>query len=396
VIYKLRDTTRRIAQEGDTMSREQMRARRDEVIAGAKAICEKAKAERRGLTGAEQKSIDDNIAEAKSINEALTADAKSASVMGQLDAMARGASVSRSTIDDGRRLSFGKSMAAAVASNMLGGPDGGTKALAPSGATVVGLDFDENPLALGRVATGLLDVLPVILHDSPHFQFLRQGITGRTNNAAVVADGAVKPTSPLGVEMVDNMLSVVAHLSELIPRYWLTDNAALQRFVSDELGFGLRLAIEAKVVADINGTSGIQTQAFSTSALMTIRKSLTKLEAAGLVAVSIVVHPTAWEGVELALASTNAVEHMALPYDPASRRLYGVPVVVTISEAPAVAHVIASDAVTLDSDTGGVEVKWSENSTADSFSRNQIQARCEGRFATSVWRPFGIVKAALV
>jgi hypothetical protein len=390
----LRTIVRRIARRA-TIMHNFTRERHAEVIAAAKAVLEKAKSEGRGITAAERKTIDSNLAEANSIKHYLAEEVKDQNLMGQLNAMGRGVGPSRSTIDDGKRLSFGKSMATAVASKMLGGPDGGTKSLAPSGAAVVGLDFDENPLALGRVATGLLDVLPVILHDSPHFQFLRQGIAGRTNNAAVVADGAVKPTSPLGVEMVDNMLSVVAHLSELIPRYWLTDNAALQRFVSDELGFGLRLAIEAKVVADINGTSGIQTQAFSTSALMTIRKSLTKLEAAGLVAGSIVVHPTAWEQVELALASTNAIEHMALPYDPASRRLYGVPVVVTISEAPLVAHVLANDAVTLDSDNGGIDVRWSENSTADSFSRNQLQARCEGRFATSVWRPFGVVKAAL-
>lgn len=370
--------------------------RHAEVIAGAKAIVEKAKSEGRGLTAAERKTIDGNLAEANSIKHYLTEEVKDQGLMGQLNAMARGVSAGpRSTIDDGKRLSFGKSMAAAVASKMLGGPDGSAKALAPSGATVVGLDFEADPVALGRVATGLLDILPVILHDSPRFQFLRQGIAGRTNNAAIVADGAVKPTSPLGVELVDNMLDVVAHLSELIPRYWLADNVALQQFVSDELLYGIRVALEAMVIADLNSQSGIQTQAFSTSALMTIRKSLTKLEAAGLVAGSIVLHPTAWEGVELSLASTNAVEHLALPYDPATRRLYGVPVVVTISEAPLVAHVIANDAVALDTDTFGIDVRWSENSTADSFSRNQIQARAEGRFATSVYRPFGVVKAAL-
>ncbi len=286
-------------------------------------------------------------------------------------------------------------MATAIATKMVGGPDGSAKALAPSGAAVVVLEFDENPVALGRAATSLLNILPVILHDSPRFQFLRQGITGRTNNAAIVADGAAKPTSPLGVKLIDNMLDVVAHLSELIPSYWLIDNVALQQFVDAELTYGLQLAVEAMVIADINATSGIQTQAFSTLPLITIRKSLTKLEAAGLVAGAIVVHPTAWEGVELALASTNAVEHMALPFDPVTRRLYGVPVVVTISEAPLVAYVNANDAVVLDSDNGGIDVRWPENSTADSFFRNQIQARAEGRFATSAYRPFGVVKAAL-
>ena len=71
--------------------------------------------------------------------------------------------------------------------------------------------------------------------------------------------------------------------------------------------------------------------------LATLRKGLTKLETAGYTASSIVLHPTDWEGVESALSSTNAIEHLSLPYDPASRRLFGVPIVATVSEAAGVA-----------------------------------------------------------
>jgi hypothetical protein len=74
---------------------------------------------------------------------------------------------------------------------------------------------------------------------------------------------------------------VVAHLSEAIPRYWLLDQVSLETFIESELEYGLRLAVEAKLLADINGTSGIQTQAYATSVLTVLRKSITKLEAAG-------------------------------------------------------------------------------------------------------------------
>ena len=96
--------------------------------------------------------------------------------------------------------------------------------------------------------------------------------TVRTNNAAVVAEGAVKPTSVYTVNKVPNSLVVVAHLSEAIPRFWLIDQVSLETFVSNELEYGLRLAVEAKVLADVNGTSGIQTQAYATSVLATLRK----------------------------------------------------------------------------------------------------------------------------
>jgi len=109
-------------------------------------------------------------------------------------------------------------------------------------------------------------------------------------------------------------------------------------------------------------------------------------------------HPTpeyAWEGVELALSSTNAVEHLSLPYDPASRRLFGVPIVATVSEAVGVGHVLATDAVVLDTDTIGVGVQWSETSNTDDFAKNLIRARCEGRFGPSVLSPLGVVTCDL-
>jgi hypothetical protein len=106
-----------------------------------------------------------------------------------------------------------------------------------------------------------------------------------------------------------------------VPRFWLLDNTALEEFVDAEMRYGLGVALEAKTISDINGTSGIQAQAYATSVLATLRKGITKLEAAGYTASANVLHPTDWEGVELALSSQAAIEHLSLPYDPATRRL---------------------------------------------------------------------------
>ena len=105
------------------------------------------------------------------------------------------------------------------------------------------------------------------------------------------------------VTKIEDSLEVIAHLSEGIPRHWLIDNASLEASLPNELEFGLRAAIEAKVLTDINATSGIQTQAYATSVLATLRKGITKLETAGYTASAFVLHPTDWEGVELALSS---------------------------------------------------------------------------------------------
>ena len=54
-----------------------------------------------------------------------------------------------------------------------------------------------------------------------------------------------------------------------------------------------------------------------------------------------------------------------------------MPIVATVSEAAGVGHVLATDAVVVDTDRQGIGVQWSENSNADDFSKNLIRARCE-------------------
>jgi HK97 family phage major capsid protein len=124
-------------------------------------------------------------------------------------------------IAENQRIAFTKGMAQGLVQR---------KALASSGAIVVPQEFRPDPIALGKPATGLLDVLPVVPHASPQYAYLRQST--RTNNAAVVADLATKPTSVYSVSEITNALSVIAHLSEGIPRYWLNDNASLTGEVS--------------------------------------------------------------------------------------------------------------------------------------------------------------------
>ena len=96
----------------------------------------------------------------------------------------------------------------------------------------------------------------------------------------------------------------------------LDDKASSE--VLNEMAFGLQLAIGAEVLIEVNATSGIQTQAYSTSVVMTLRKGLTKLEVAGYTAASMILRPTDWEATELALSSVNAIEHLSLPYDAAA------------------------------------------------------------------------------
>ena len=235
--------------------------------------------------------------------------------------------------------------------------------------------------------------MPVKQHTTPEFAYLRQQT--RTSNAAIVAEGGTKPTSVFSVTRIEDSLDVVAHLSEPVPRYWFVDSPALQQFLTTELTYGLQVAVEAAALATINATSGIMVQAYDTSVLATLRKSLTVVESQGYEAGFMLLNPGDWEAVELALASVNAVEHLSLPYDASARRLFGCPVVVSNSQAIGVSHTVGQGAIGLDTDTAGVQVAWSETSNATDFASNMIRCRVEGRFATSVFSPAAVVKGDL-
>lgn len=378
-----------------TARSEMLKAKAREVLPGlrrATDLAAKAAHENRALTGSERAEYDAGLKAAQPVLEGLRISRDDAAVeafaRGEFDKI--GGPVGNGT-KHGDRLSF-KGMAAGIGNRMMSG-DMGQKALAPSGATVVAQSFNADPIALGRAATGLLDVLPVRVQPSAEYSYLRQ--TVRDNAAAVVADYALKPTTELGLVRVENSLSVIAHLSEPIPKFWLTDNNALETFVNAELEHGLRLAIEAKVIEDVNDTSGVQAQTFSNSIVETIRRALTKIEVSGNSPGAIVLHPETFAEIEITLASNTALEYRGLPYSAAQRLLYGCPIAVTVSQEVGVGHVIAADAVVLDIDAQGVGVQWSENAGAETFLRNEIVARVEQRIGVSTPSPLGIVVATL-
>ncbi|MGO9354730.1 MAG: hypothetical protein ACLP3C_29290 [Mycobacterium sp.] len=59
-----------------------------------------------------------------------------------------------------------------------------------------------------------------------------------------------------------------------------------------------------------------------------------------------------------------------------------------VGQAAGVGHVLAADAILVDTDTLGVAVQWSETSNADDFAKNLIHARCEGTVRGPACCPF--------
>lgn len=274
------------------------------------------------------------------------------------------------------------------------------------GVTAVGSSLTEipilpnDPVSMGRVAQSFLELIPAETSATPAWKFLRQ--TVRTNSAAPVAAGAVKPTSVYTWGHVDAALHVIAHLSEPIDKFMLEDASALESWVSGELLYGIRVAVENQVLngsgtapalRGLLNTSGILVQAFVTNVLTTTRKAITALEVSGQTPGAFVVSPTDWELLELSSATVGSTDFNGLPVDRATQRLWGVPVAISTVLPEATGFLLDLSSLKLRTDTSGVKVAWSEN-VSDDFTKNQVRARCEGRFELEVRQPMGVVKLA--
>ncbi|WP_411815620.1 HK97 family phage prohead protease [Gordonia sp. SND2] len=299
-----------------------------------------------------------------------------------------------------------KAAAATIATKMTGGGTfhdrahglgDGAKALVSSGQVTTDIPVAPTVIPTGRPAVSLLDVIPTQRRTGPQYRYIRQN--ARDLNAAAVAPGATKPTSTMGTETIDGQVSVIAHLSEPVDKFVLSDAPQLTRFLQEELVYGLDVAIQAQLLTGdgtganqtgILETSGVQIQAFDTSAIVSIRKALTKAEAAGYAPSVAVMSPADWEAIELTATSDDAVAFRGVPIDLLERKLWGLRVVLSTELPAKTAIVLDPSSVSVDT-LGGLDIEWSTES-GDLFSKNQVQARVETRIGVSVYAPASIYK----
>ena len=257
-----------------------------------------------------------------------------------------------------------------------------------------------------NVAASARRINAKVVTDPPLYSYLTQ--TSRVNAAAPVASGAEKPVSQYGLGRVEDRLRVVAHLSERIDRFWVEDLAELRTFVQEEMGYGLDVAVEQQLLngsglgehmRGVLNTPGIQVQAFSADPVETLRRAVTKAQVAGADQLVAAMHPGTWESVALVRATTNqflATDSnlssagggaVSPPYGPTALMSWGVPVVLSVAVPVGTAIVFDPSSVVLYTD-GAVRLEWDGSI---GFTRNELVARCEGRFGTAVTRPDRIV-----
>ena len=374
-----------------------VKTERAALIASAKSVALRAQSQDRNLTTSETDEIAAAVAR---VGELDAKSERAKEHAATLSSLTRTDGAPGSTGHLGLTGAAGKSLAASLAARMR--PEG-AKSLLPGGSIVGDVPMNPQPVPLGYPLTGLLNAIPSTV-TAPDFAYLRQ--VTRTNNAAAVLPGAIKPTSVLGLTRVSQSLSVVAHLSEGIDSYDLSDNANLERFVNTEMVAGLARAVESQIISGdgtganltgLDNTSGVLVQAFTTSPILTARAALTTVETLhGSADGFYVVHPATWAEIETSTLTAGnyvlAEANQTVPVNSAARRLWGQSIVTSVALPVGSGYFVSAGSVALCTD-GAVELRWNES--GESFERNQTRCRVEGRFSLAVYQPSGVVRLDL-
>lgn len=361
----------------------------------ARAIAETAMAAGRDLSAAEQSTFDGHMAKAYDHLDSLKSAKSDRDILAQARALADeidgGGSGRRKT----GRSPWAKSTAELMDKALTGGIDG-EKSLV-SGSIGVAVPLVTDIVTLSDAPRTLLDLIPVKplaggFGTGNSYSYLKQ--TVRTNNAAPVADNAVKPTTVYTITEVEDRCRVIAHLTEPTPIRYFADHENLERFLESELEAGLYQALETQIVSGdglgenfegILATSGIITQAFTVDALTSIRKAITSLEVIGVIPTALVLNPTDAEALDL-LRDSGATGRYLLA-DPAGdggQSLWSIPRVRSNAVAAGTAiladwtqsELVVREGATLAVDRSGVL-----------FTKNQAILRLEGRFGFAAHRP---------
>lgn len=259
----------------------------------------------------------------------------------------------------------------------------------------------ELPRRPDIVMRDLLTVMPI---DTSSVDYPKQ--TVRTNAAAPVAEGQLKPYSNYGWTRATAPVRTIAHLAKLT-RQAIDDAPRLQAEVDSEMRYGLALAEDAQILlGDGTGENLLglypQATAYAAPAGVTIvspnpidklRIALLQASLGLFPADALVLNPIDWMNIELS-KDTQGRYIFANPTGIAGPTLWAKPVAATQSMAAGAFLVGAFKVAATLYDRLKPEVLISSEN-ADDFERNLLTMRCEERIGLAVKRPGALIKGPL-
>jgi HK97 family phage major capsid protein len=230
--------------------------------------------------------------------------------------------------------------------------------------------------------------------------------TGFTNNAAVVPENTLKPTSEIEFDVKNTTVATIAHLFKASKQI-LDDMPQLSSTIDGELRYGLKYAEELELLfGDGTGAHllGIMPQASAfkaptgankaTTQIDLMRLAMLQAQLARLPATGHVMHFTDWANIELQ-KDTLGRYIIGNPQGTTAPSLWNLPIVET--EIPQfigkfLTGAFAGAAQIFDREDANVVIS-SENN--DDFEKNMITIRCEERLALAVYRPEAFITGDL-
>jgi HK97 family phage major capsid protein len=256
------------------------------------------------------------------------------------------------------------------------------------------------PLAMRRMT--IRDLVAPGTTSSNNVEYAIQ--TTRTNNAAVVAEGALKPSSTYAWDLRSFPVRTIAHLVKA-SRQILDDAPALQSIIDAEMRYGLAYAEETEILnGDGTGQhlTGLVPSATAYSATFSVtgETAIDRLRQAILQALlalhpvsGIVLHPTDWTKVEM-IKDAQGRYLVGDPQGTMQPLLWGLPVVTSLALTAGTFLTGAFRTACQIFDRMNVEFLISTENN-DDFEKNMVTARMEERLTFVCKYPLAFVTGNL-
>jgi HK97 family phage major capsid protein len=248
-------------------------------------IVNSAKAEDRPLTDDERAKFDEIVAEANELKAKVERADADERALADLDEIAKDPTIEGKTI--GEKLVNSPQYQAMIESyNGAQIPQGTRVQMGAVNVGSVKAALLEDPgftAPSHRVAPATLDIIDLlqaitVIENSPPVIKTFTGVF--TSAADDVAEGGTKPEASLVWTPTTLTLGTVAHHLP-ITNQALGHNPTLRARVDAHLVNGVRAKLQAKVATALAGAAGIQTQAFDTDLVTTLRRAVTKAQNGG-------------------------------------------------------------------------------------------------------------------
>ena len=231
------------------------------------------------------------------------------------------------------------------------------------------------------------------------YQYIKYGFTttGTATGPAVVSEGSAKPESNYSGTIETGTIKTLAHWTKMTEQM-IADNGNIVTLINDDMQYQLNKVIDAQIV---NGSGSGQLKGLSASGNYTdyitgagidtgdtvidlILKVKTKMEAANIRNISLLLNPVDWCKV---LCSKNVNKDYLIPgiVDIPQQRIWGVPVILSGSVTSGKFHMGNFYEGGKIFERQGVTVEMARS--GDDFEKNLMTLRVERRMDFAVVQP---------